>query len=172
MNPIVRSILPFILVAAIPATAVAQSAPPPPDMAISASDRRVIERGEYSAIEIIGGGVAGTFFGLGIGHAVQGRYGEKGWIFTVGELGSVGVMIAGAATCLDPEDCNPGLAGGLVIGGALGLFAFRTWEIADVWAGPLSHNRRVKQARRRAGLAPYVKKTPDRGAVVGLSLTF
>ena len=32
------------------------------------------------------GGVLGVLPGFGIGHAVQGRWKDKGWIFTAGEL--------------------------------------------------------------------------------------
>ena len=172
MNPIVRPILPLIVVAATTTAAVAQPAPPP-DVAISAGDRALLEQGEYSAGEIIVSGAVGMFVGFGSGQAVQGRWGERGWIFTAGELGSIGLMIGGAMSCADPDGCNEDLATGLVIGGVVGFLAFRTWEVVDVWAAPFSHNRKVKAARRRAaGAMPYVKQTGDGGGVAGLSMTF
>ena len=38
------------------------------------------------AERFIAGGVTGTVLGLGIGHGVQGRWNEKGWIFLLGGL--------------------------------------------------------------------------------------
>ena len=37
-----------------------------------------------------GGAIPGSILGFGIGHAIQGRYKEKGWIFTLLEGGAVG----------------------------------------------------------------------------------
>ena len=41
---------------------------------------------EVSKTKYYIGGVLGTLPGFGIGHAIQGRWKEKGWIFTAGEL--------------------------------------------------------------------------------------
>ncbi len=46
----------------------------------------------------VAGGALGTFFGFGIGHALQRRYGtDLGWLYTAGELGSLVLMGIGAA---------------------------------------------------------------------------
>ena len=51
------------------------------------SDRKEISTGRY-----VGGGIASLFLGLGIGHAIQGRYADWGWVHTVMQLG--GIVIA------------------------------------------------------------------------------
>lgn len=53
--------------------------------AISGSFKQTITKGQY-----IGGGVAAIIPGFGIGHAIQGRYREKGWMFTAAELVTFG----------------------------------------------------------------------------------
>jgi hypothetical protein len=169
-----RTLFVSCLVVALPAGAVAQSAPPSAtaaEVTVNAADRRLLDRGEYTTFELIGGGALGTFFGLGVGHAVQGRYLERGWIFTAGELGSMGVTIAGVASCADLDrGCNLYL----VAGGMVGMLAFRTWEVIDVWAAPARHNQRVRRARARAErhVTGYVAPTGARGGVAGLALTF
>ncbi len=73
------------------------------------------------------GGVLGTYpLGLGIGHAIQGRYLSKGYIFTIGELASVAVITAGLSDCTidlftDNSTCNSGL----ISLGFGALFGFR-----------------------------------------------
>ena len=48
----------------------------------------IISQGQY-----ISGGVVGTVFGFGIGHAIQGRWTKTGWIHTTLQSG------AGAICC-------------------------------------------------------------------------
>jgi hypothetical protein len=83
----------------------------------------------------ITGGVLGSTIGFGIGHAVQGRYGERGWLFTMTEAVGTGMMILG---CNDRKDrdgdgekeCNNK---GLVAAGLVVAIGFHIWEIVDVW---------------------------------------
>ncbi len=171
-----------LFVAAVPAAAVAQSAPPPPPLAtISAEDTDLLEHGEYALGERILSGAVGTFFGFGTGQAVQGRWLDRGWIFTAGELGSIGALLAGMGSCVSGSDGFDGDGGsvgggcntGLIAGGVIGLLAFRAWEVADVWAAPGMHNRKVRRARSRAyRMSGYVTPTGSRSAVAGLSLSF
>lgn len=144
-------------------TAVAQpgqTPPPPPPgygqpypvpmQALSPEERALLEKGEYTEGQIVGGGLLGTFFGLGIGHAVQGRFKEKGWIFLVGEAAGAYVWIWTMANCLndiddDRDRCNEGL----LVTSILAVGVLRIWEIVDVWAHPGAHNRRVRQLRNR-----------------------
>lgn len=100
----------------------------------------------------VGGAVASIFLGFGIGQAIQGRYKESGWIFTVAELGALG-LIGGAmfmvkdiyaiprmtATQLSGELGFAGLAlAGL---GAVAWAGFRAWEVMDTWVIPVQQDR-------------------------------
>src|SRR5262245_38862858 len=49
---------------------------------LTPEERELLARGEIDAGSAVAGGAIGTFFGFGIGHAVQGRYSDMGWIFT------------------------------------------------------------------------------------------
>jgi len=43
-------------------------------------ERKILERGEYTTHEIVGGGLLGTLVGFGTGHVAQERWRERGWI--------------------------------------------------------------------------------------------
>src|SRR4051794_8061508 len=52
----------------------------PKTLMISSDDQEILERGEISDLEYIGGGAGSLFFGFGFGQAVQGRWDDTGWI--------------------------------------------------------------------------------------------
>ncbi|HEY8271909.1 MAG TPA: hypothetical protein VIG33_13545 [Pseudobdellovibrionaceae bacterium] len=139
-------------------------------------DRRILHIGEISTSSYVIGGILGTYpLGLGIGHAIQGRYMDKGWIFTVGELGSLAVVMGGVGSCLDSISNSSRCNGGAWFLGAMGYVGFRIWEIIDVWAAPPEINRRYHNLKfrmeSRAILSPLLAPTRD-GAVFGLRMTF
>lgn len=148
----------------------------PRTIQMSYEERELILRGEIDTGQFIVGGIVGTFFApFGIGQALQGRYSERGWIFTLGEGASIGLLIAGAIN-LDESDA----ANAMFVGGILGLVGFRIWEVVDLWVGPALHNQRVRGVYRKYGIGPY---TPiygarpyvvptDGGGVGGLTLSF
>ncbi len=154
-----------------------KTAPPPHRDTLSDDDRRILQIGEISTPAYVIGGIIGTYpVGLGVGHAIQGRYMDKGWIFTVGELGSVAIMVAALGDCVYSSvggysNCNGGL-GWLAV---MGFVGFRIWEIVDVWAAPPEINRRYREIKMRTesrvSLSPLFATTRD-GAVLGLKMTF
>src|SRR5687767_4797890 len=92
------------------------------DLNTSSSDigKVPVPTGKY-----ITGGILASTVGFGIGHGVQGRYGDKGWIYTATEAGGLALMLAGVGTCKDEyigatknTTCSNG---GLILIGA-GLF--------------------------------------------------
>jgi len=164
------------------------SGPPPPygyrpGPPLTLEDRELIEDGEISPVQHAAGVVGSLFVGFGVGQAVQGRWGDTGWIFTLGEAGSFVALVAGAVACIDDSSSgcrNDGAATALVIG-VIGFIGFHVWEIGDAIVGPSSYNDRVRNARVRAGypandysLAPFL--APARGStsggVAGLALRF
>lgn len=103
----------------------------------------------------ITGGVIGTIFGFGIGHAIQGRYSEIGWVFTVGEV--AGLALGGASIgWFTKQALDAGkkvelkqLSGApfaLSIAGSILLTGFKIWEIVDVWANATPVDLEPKQA--------------------------
>jgi hypothetical protein len=146
---------------------------------LSHDDQVILDNGEISEQRYISGGAVGSVIGLGIGHAIQGRYSEKGWIFTAGELGSVVVLVAGASECtvgvLEGTGCATGA--GLMLGGYLGFFGFKIWEIVDLWATPPELNRRYHQLKDRVGEEPsyHLMFSPiviERAPGLGLAVIF
>ena len=151
---------------------------------LSAEEAEILARGPIDDGAHIGGGLISLLFGFGVGQAVQGRYGDTGWIFTVGELGSGALMIYGMTRvfgdCFE-SDARCESSGGVtaILVGALALTGFRVWEVVDAFAGPASHNRRYKDIQLRVnGYAPprwgiYSARSMDRQATVtGLELRF
>lgn len=111
---------------------------------IPAPDNKLPSREHYVA-----GGITGSLLGFGIGHAIQGRYKEKGWIFTVADTLALGTIIGGAAAATtkmgtgvvrsgDPKmkDALP-FVGITALGAAL-YTGFRIWEIVDLWSADFS----------------------------------
>ena len=152
---------------------------PPPQSGyhlLTPEERELLARGEIGPGAHIVGGLVGTMFGFGTGQAVQGRFGDTGWIFLVGEAGSIVLLAAALASC--GNDCDDQAA--WIAAGAIGLVGFRLWELIDVWAGPASHNRRVQHARARAYggyhygafVAPTLSDGGVSGGVAGLTLRF
>lgn len=164
-------------------------APPPQTylpVQLTPAEHQLLQRGEISDGAHVGGAVASLFFGFGVGQAVQGRYGDTGWIFTIGEVASLTALIVGIGQtfedCFEIDNtCNDDRGEGLMIGGLIGLIAFRVWEVADAFGGPSSHNRKVRELRMRLGMPqpmftkrvlPYVNRTRDQGATAGVVFRF
>lgn len=77
------------------------------------------------------GGVVGTGFGCGLGHAIQGRYREVGWKYTAVETGFIlGGMVFGAG--LSANGQRP-VGGILFATGLAGYIVTRVFEAVDVW---------------------------------------
>jgi hypothetical protein len=153
---------------------------------LTLDEQYLLERGFISDGEHIGGGLAAVFLGLGIGQAIQGRWSEKGYIFTLGEGASFVAMVWGisrwANDCLEPETCRDDSGMALFAGGLLALAVFRVWETIDAFVAPPEHNRKLRALRMRLGMpvpmysrvTPYVTrpKGDGGGAVGGLAFRF
>ena len=157
----------------------------PQPVQLTADEADLLARGEISDAAHMGGGLAALFLGFGIGQAVQGRWSDKGWIFTVGEGASWFALFYGVAHAIgdcfanDDDRCDDDRSGSLIVAGALGLTVFRIWGTIDAFAAPSSHNARVRELRMRTGydrpgyysVIPYVKRNADgEGGVAGLTL--
>lgn len=101
----------------------------------ASSSRVAVSRGKY-----ITGGILGSVIGFGIGHGIQGRYAELGWVFTAGEVAGFAAMTAGLSSCSEVDkgfgvkktECSNT---GLITLGLATAIGFHVWEIVDVWTG-------------------------------------
>jgi hypothetical protein len=171
-----------------PAYAPAPYGPPPVAVELTLEEQLLLQRGIISDGKHIGGGLAAWFIGFGSGQAIQGRWYEDGWKFTLGEGAGMGVSIYGfvrLANCLyDPspsdyrDNCERHL--GWMLAGALVSGVFRVWGTIDAFLEPSEHNRRVRALHMRIGHQPfYTRLTPfvtpvqqGDGAVGGLTISF
>jgi len=162
-----------------------------PQVQITPEEQELLAQGEISDGQHLGGAAVAFFFGFGAGQAVQGRWSDKGWIFTLGEVATITMMIYGAVNLVS-NDCgyydnycdgydtnNDDSAEAMLIVGALGFAAFRVWEVIDAIAGPSSHNARVRELRVRTGqypryygLKPFVAPARDQGMTAGVTFSF
>lgn len=92
----------------------------------------------------IASGLVSTFFGFGIGHAMQGRYGEAGWIFTaIDGVAFTGTVVSGVAAvgeglgAIFGNQARSSSLSGYFFFGFLALYTgSRIWQIIDTWALP------------------------------------
>jgi hypothetical protein len=156
--------------------------PPPPRLQLTADEMGTLATGYITDGQFIGGGLASLFVGFGVGQAVEGRWHDTGWIFTLGEPLAFGVMIYGLGQSLDcfetsTNSCRNAGAGALVAG-AIGLVGLRLWEVIDAFVGPGRQNARWTALQQRMGnpvpfaVRPFVVPSGDGGAVAGVSLRF
>ena len=116
----------------------------------------VIAHGEISKGKWITGGVRASTIGFGIGQAAQGRWRYTGWIFTVGEAGSlVAVGYAGIDMLINSDHRQKGDYPWYILGGGLILFGgLKVWDGIDGWVGPPRHNKRYRELLERTGKTP------------------
>lgn len=135
-----------------------------PPIRLSPEDQDLLASGEITDGQVLGGVLANVFIGFGIGQAIQGRWSERGWIFTLGETGSIALMIAGAVE-IAGSHCDTELGGcrsnntsdsgaGLLVAGLVAYGVFYVWGIVDAAVGPSDHNLRVRELRARVGYRP------------------
>ena len=156
------------------------------DSAATSNLTKSITKGKY-----IGGGVAAILPGFGVGHAIQGRYMEKGWIFTVAEVVTLGgawisfqSSFGDISTSIDnfqetgqaPNSEEIGKAAKSLKKGALFLvlgiawISVKVYEAIDVWELP-SHYKVVRQSSFQA--VPLISwNGMSSGLDVGLSLKY
>ena len=188
------SLLAAFLVVSSASTAIAQPSayaptPAPVQLQLSDEDLAVLDRGRISVGQYVTGGIIGTHFGFGIGHVVQQRWIDKGWIFTIGESAAIAALITGIISCENDyhndtyyDQTHQGRGGGsgdscsdeLIIGGALGFVGLRIWEIIDLWVAPPAHNRHLEKLRAggRSGYRFSIAPTGSGAGVASLSLDF
>ena len=148
-------------------------------------DSKTLSNGRY-----IGGGAASILLGWGIGHAIQERYAEKGWIFTAGgalrAIGFSGFILSLLSSSIDlqkkfiknhkdglfedgfPEFEMPGLSyfflGAMVAGAGI-----KIWEMIDIWILPSSY-KVVKESPFE--IKPLAFYDPHTNLNYGLSLKY
>ncbi len=154
---------------------------PYPPVQLTAEEHALLSEGEISLGAHAGGVAANWLLGFGIGQAIQGRWSDTGWMFTLGEAAGITLMVTGALRlCIDCAEGENEDAGVLLVGGLISYAVFHIWSIVDAATGPASHNRKVRALKQRIGVPmhasqrvlPYASSTRDGGGTVGLTLRF
>jgi hypothetical protein len=166
---------------------------------LTSEEWNLLDEGEIGQGRHFAGFLLSLSPGFGLGQAVQGRWSERGWIFTFGEAAGIALAVYGAnyvehpcdtpdmeargttAHLSAPSPCGGGLDRDTLwmVYAGLGTYAvLHLWEIVDSLSGPVEHNRQVRALRRRAGLsgqvvvAPFLVPSHEGGAMAGLSARF
>lgn len=143
------------------------------------------------------GGIASIFLPFGIGQAIQGRYEQKGWIFTVADLSASALIGAGLGilffevvpiftafteknpvstinerlTNLFEQSRGPVITSlSLISFGSAAFLGFHIWGIVDAWSVPSSQILRsdvLHDQQQKLVLIPVV--TPS---FTGLTVLF
>jgi len=80
------------------------------------------------------GSILATVPGFGLGHLVQGRYDENGWLYTFGEAAGLGgaMVMLGIKCDSNNKNCSAAKAIGALV--TLGTYVgLHIWEIVDAW---------------------------------------
>jgi len=151
---------------------------PAPTFRLTPEDEQLLDDGYLAGGRVFGGVITSAVLGLGLGEAVEGNYGSTGWIFTVIDTAAITGIIVGESS-LPPcsGECEQRTSG-LANLSILALFASRTIQVIDACTYPSRYNRRVRDARVKAGqpvegvmLTPFVTGDGDR-KLAGVSLRF
>lgn len=146
---------------------VSQPPPEPAPLVFTPDEAMLLQRGEIDGDKRVYGIVANVVIGFGLGQAIQGRWKDTGWKFTLGQTG--GVILFFAAAGQEGQNIGFELVAGLT------LLAFYGWGIIDAAVGPEKHNDRIREIKARHGipytLAPYVNRTHE-GGTAGLAFRF
>jgi len=151
---------------------------------LSAEERELLLQGKISTGQTWGGAALAYMFGFGLGHAVQGRYEEVGWKFTVGELAAIGGLLYGVSMAIREDDqgryyrdqLSPGET--VMVVSLVGWGVLRVWQIIDTLTGPAAHNRKYNMVHWKAygrppGYSLFVTPSTDKsGGVAGLRWQF
>ncbi len=171
----------LIVVAVVGSTVHAQPSPDPPPplpgpypvIQLSREEAALLARGEISDGAHLGGSLASVVVGFGLGQAIQGRWGDDGWRFTVGEGVALVGMVAGTRVGFNDDIPT------LFVGSLLVFLGIRLWDIHDAFVEPPGHNTRVRMLRAKFGNAPYVTHrvlpymdNRERGTTAGLVIRF
>src|SRR5262245_31878120 len=96
---------------------------------------------QVSEIQQIVGPVVAFTGGFGLGHVVEGRWHERGWIFTLGETLAFGSVAYGSMNMECVSRCE--LAETSFYGGFLAFMGLRIWQTVDAVRGAREKNARV-----------------------------
>lgn len=144
-----------------------QPPPQPQGFLLTPDEVALLQRGEIDGDKRLYGIVANAVVGYGLGQALQGRWKDTGWKFTLGQ--GAGTVLFFAAAGRDSV--------GFELTAAACLITFYIWGIVDAAIGPERHNDRIRDIKLRNGipitarLSPYVQRSHESGTA-GLSLRF
>lgn len=128
----------------------------------------------------VGGSIAGTLIGFGVGQAIQGRYMDTGWIVTAGMGGGLTLFLLGPLVAggeywwgSDFEWADQSLAGGIIsIVGLATMAGFWGYSVFDLWTAP--HEISSASLLNHSGIdrLTMLQKENSSAVIFGLTIPF
>ena len=143
-------------------------------MNLSEEDRNILRDGELPTWRYVTGGVLSIYPGFGIGHAVQGVWLDRGWMFTLAQAGFGALAVAEAFSCglssMVQDECEYGPTSGI---GLVGFMVAYVWGAVDAWAYIPRRNRRYRELKSVYGEYPEISLVPQKdGGTLNLVWSF
>lgn len=114
-------------------------------------------------IRTVTGMSMGMVMGFGIGHGINGHFGENGWKWTFIDTGIISSLTLLGRNCDQPSPVtgeyapyNAGCTAGVAFS-AIGLIVSRIWQMVEISSGPKKSNFNAQQSQTQfhgAGLSP------------------
>ncbi len=145
----------------------------------TAEEESLLDGGEVSIPRYLGGAFLGSFVGFGTGHAIQGRFFNKGAYFFIGESTGLGIALVGSiALCgIQGERGSSNCLWIANLGAGIFVLA-KAWEIFDLWVGPPIENSNYRDLikkypdKKRVTFQPFILPTSSSSMVAGLAMSF
>ncbi len=115
---------------------------------LTEEEQEIYENGGISTPRIVFGGLVGSFYGMGLGHLIEGEFLSRGWKFTLSQGVGTTLMVMGLIQAAD-EDHFSRQMGSLVLAGSLLVVASRVWEIVDLWTHPWERQRDFREVEEK-----------------------
>ena len=122
-----------------------------------------------SDVAYVGSLVVGGAFGFGLGHTIQKRWKQTGWIFTLVDVVVYGALTYGVLKSMGDPSWDHSTYGGVTVGA---LVLSKGLQVYDLWGGPpqsktANHPSQVRNTHWR----PVISYGPD-GQQIVLGVSF
>jgi hypothetical protein len=137
----------------------------------SPNDKKLLSTSEY-----VTGGILGIFPGFGLGHVVQGRYREKGYLYTLAPVAAFGAIVITEASFCGLNGGNSTCVDNISTIGIATFVGLKIWEVYDVWVVPgyavgnLENQKTLN--KQKAAIVPYFLPLSGRQVIAGITFGF
>lgn len=152
---------------------------PPINGNLSREDVLILDQGEISTVRYLSGGLVGSLVGFGSGHAIQGRFQNKGFFFLAADAAAFGAFMGGSllACGIQGQTSDTDACRIAQYAGVTAIVSLRLWEFYDLWFIPPKENERYRELtnKRQSSsieLRPYLAPLSSNSIAAGVGISF